>query len=500
LDRYFDGLDLKALYGDTFGGLMLGLGMGGTVTPVTPAPTLTSASLASVPWRATAITLTGTGIVTGATVDMSVDSGSTWTACTSVVFGSSTSITATTPVQTTNADASVVRFRVTNPDTQSGILPGGNVTVFFQADFTALSVGGIAAGASGGSAFETSTGLRLSRASVATVQTSDRLAVAVSSDVARIGQPSSSSIMRGLVLEETRTNYLTQSRDMTNAAWSAGTATQTANYATSPDGTTSATRVNKTSGQFGNFQMSASPATSRFAWSCWAKATDNVSSFGSTFGGGDSISFTEAVPVGPNWSRFTWADPASILAGGGTYTIPVWNDTGAYDELVDFSQWEAGGFCTEAIISGASAGVRADERLWHPDLSKLAVGGVLRVGGRLLPKGANGDYSFTQYLFFIDSNNNATIDTGGNVSVKLGGTTATFSTPITWAATDLVEFFLECGDSVTTTLTTWINGGSPAAQTTTALAHVLSTGTIDLLCNGTSQQLSSWIQVLEVWP
>jgi hypothetical protein len=132
LDRYFDGLDLKALYGDTFGGLMLGLGMGGTVTPVTPAPTLTSASLASVPWRATAITLTGTGIVTGATVDMSVDSGSTWTACTSVAFGSSTSITATTPVQTANAANTAVRFRVTNPDTQTGILGSGNVEVNMQ--------------------------------------------------------------------------------------------------------------------------------------------------------------------------------------------------------------------------------------------------------------------------------------------------------------------------------------------------------------------------------
>lgn len=94
-----------------------------------PAPTVTSASLASVPWRATAITLTGTGFVSGATVDMSVDSGGTWTACTSVTFGSSTSITATTPVRTQNYANTLVRFRVTNPDAQTGTLGAGNVAV-----------------------------------------------------------------------------------------------------------------------------------------------------------------------------------------------------------------------------------------------------------------------------------------------------------------------------------------------------------------------------------
>lgn len=104
-----------------------------------PAPTVTSASLASVPWRPTAITLTGTNFVSGATVGISVNSGSTWTPCTSVTFGSSTSITATTPAQSANAASSIVRFRVTNPDTQTGTLGSGNVAVQCDPkDFTGL--------------------------------------------------------------------------------------------------------------------------------------------------------------------------------------------------------------------------------------------------------------------------------------------------------------------------------------------------------------------------
>lgn len=78
------------------------------------APTVSSVTPSSGP-AGTPITIAGTGFVTGATVTIG------GAAATSVVFGSSTSLTAVAPVHAPGV-ADVV---VTNPDTQTGTLVGG---------------------------------------------------------------------------------------------------------------------------------------------------------------------------------------------------------------------------------------------------------------------------------------------------------------------------------------------------------------------------------------
>jgi hypothetical protein len=94
----------QATYGGSQDGfvLMLTAAPAPTVTAISP----TSGALAG----GTAVTITGTGFVTGATITIG------GTAATGVVFVNSTSLTATTPAHV----AGLVSIVVTNPDTQSG--------------------------------------------------------------------------------------------------------------------------------------------------------------------------------------------------------------------------------------------------------------------------------------------------------------------------------------------------------------------------------------------
>ena len=93
-----------------------GGGDGGPTPTPAPAPTVTSISPAFGPTTGgTAVTITGTGFVTSATVTIGGN------ASTGVSVVNATSITATTPAGTAGARDVVV----TNPDAQSGTLPGG---------------------------------------------------------------------------------------------------------------------------------------------------------------------------------------------------------------------------------------------------------------------------------------------------------------------------------------------------------------------------------------
>ncbi len=66
----------------------------------------------------------------------------------------------------------------------------------------------------------------------------------------------------GLLVEPSQTNGLLYATDFSNAAWATNNATKTANYATAPDGSSAAARVNMASGtQAGtNFQQTLSGA------------------------------------------------------------------------------------------------------------------------------------------------------------------------------------------------------------------------------------------------
>ena len=88
--------------------------------------------------------------------------------------------------------------------------------------------------------------LTFSRASSATFLGSNGLLQTAANNIPRIEYDAAGAV-KGLLIEEARTNLLNYSNDFTNAAWSKTNLTVTANQATGPDGTVSATEVGITS-------------------------------------------------------------------------------------------------------------------------------------------------------------------------------------------------------------------------------------------------------------
>lgn len=382
----------------------------------------------------------------------------------------------------------------------------------FTVNFTTFPVGGIVAGATAGSAFEVATGLRFTRASAATVQTSDHTIVSVSNDVACIGQPSTSPTLRGLSFKETRTNLITQNRNLTNAAWlgQADTfhATLTANYANGPDGNANATRVQKPGTPFySSYQIPSAPSNGKYTWSSWNRTTNGTSFFASDYGTGLLGVGDQPVAVSPTWARFAYSDPTSYTSGQGLYTVPVWDtslgqDNSAGDTLVDLVQLELGAFATDAIISGSSATTRAGEYLYHPNGAQLVnSAGRIRLNFEFVAMGAIGSaYSATQMLWYVDANNHVQIDTSGNVTATISGVTATFATPIACNAFDLVQVFPEVGGNLFSSLTIAVNGVEQTVQTAAPLGPLTVPGFLYLMCNSSgAQQLSSWIQKVQAY-
>jgi hypothetical protein len=81
-------------------------------------------------------------------------------------------------------------------------------------------------------------------------------------------------VSQGLLIEEARTNLLTRSQEISNAAWTTGGSTTiTANATTAPDGTTTADRLNEDNGAANSYVYSptATITTAATTWSVFLK-------------------------------------------------------------------------------------------------------------------------------------------------------------------------------------------------------------------------------------
>jgi hypothetical protein len=115
-------------------GILIDATYGGWVSGTTPAPTVTSLSAASGPWRVSANGCTGANFVTGATVKINGVS------CSSVVFVSSTSLTFFIPGFSANGGP--YNVVVTNPDTQTGTLAASYTVLWDPIDSLLLDSAG----------------------------------------------------------------------------------------------------------------------------------------------------------------------------------------------------------------------------------------------------------------------------------------------------------------------------------------------------------------------
>lgn len=368
----------------------------------------------------------------------------------------------------------------------------------FYADFTAATLGK----QSNLNGF----GLGFARASVATVQTS---AAAIDStptaNQPRIGSVGA-SWGQGLVLEETRTNGVQHARDPHN--WRVKTTcTFVTGAGTSPDGTTSVDSVEfPTNG--GGGQDCYDEDNGAVTWpsagmigSVWTKKIAGAGQLEFTPGTNNGVGAYTFTP-GTSWARTSGTTTTNALQ---TRYCFFDNFTTGQDItcLFDYVQAELGQFATEAMGSLAT---RAGEQLTHTDGTKVLSNGRIGMYVKLVPKGSSTQYASDMYLWHIDSNNYALVDhSTGNVKVNVNGTLQTLSThAMSWAAQDVLEIWVEAGGPNLAVRASYKkNGGSLVVIGTGAVADSIQpsgwTGSLDLLCNGTAGQFTSWVQNIQFW-
>ena len=179
-----------------------------------------------------------------------------------------------------------------------------------------------------------------------------------------------------LLLEKQSTNILTYSEDFTNAAWAkldsgSGSTTPvvTANYATSPDGTQNADRLQCTLGSSGYSLIQQSPTVSgTHTGSIWVK---------SNTGANQNVYFrvsanSTAYVVTPEWQRINITE-----ANGDYLTIGLRDQTGytnySCDILIWGAQLEASSYATSYIVSTSSSATRVADDIAPKSLSSVGI-------------------------------------------------------------------------------------------------------------------------------
>jgi hypothetical protein len=220
------------------------------------------------------------------------------------------------------------------------------------------------------------------RASTATYINSSGLIASAAVDVARFDYEPITRTLRGLLMEEQRTNFLIRSEDFSHADWDffGARGSTTADVATAPDGAVTADKLINNNGTT-NYWSHAAPALTignKYAISVFLKAAEhgsNVDFYGDALGTGftpggnfnlltgtiNSSSGTVSItPFGNGWYRCTLVGTAasttiypfirSNTTGDGASGIYAWG-----------AQVEDGGFATSYIPTGAATIVRSPD-------------------------------------------------------------------------------------------------------------------------------------------
>lgn len=350
-------------------------------------------------------------------------------------------------------------------------------------------------------------GVSVARASSATVQTGTATLAHAAADEARVGR-SSDADAPALLVEGSRTNYVTKSRNV--AGMTAGGATSSADYAAGPDGTVSADRQTiATDGQSNQETLSGTLNGDWFVASEFvASATGSAQHAQLVYYDGGAAIAHASDPTVTTWRRI--ATPAKQQALGGAVVIPSdsRNQTpsggvnpGAADLVLDFVQCERGKYPTSSIVTTGAAVTRSAELVTLADSSKFVSGGKLRVSLTFRPLCSLAQLAYDTALPVLlfrsaDLECAAWINPATRcLSVYAGGKSSAFTLP-TWVAGDRVELALQAGGLTAAIARIRINGGSVVDLAGTGFdgSAASASGAASLLSLAGTHPLPCWLE------
>jgi hypothetical protein len=438
---------------------------------------------------------------TGGTIFYTLDGSTPTTASLSVLSGQTISVVTESVLKVFAHTGSLVDSSITSASYTSAL--------FYAVDFTTFATGAMVAGNNASNAFSVATnGLRLRRASTATVQVGDGAVVTgVPIDNARFGKLHDSDPV-GLVMEVNRTNQLLVSADFTGATWVKDNVTiATGSYA--PDGTALAQTFTTVTGSRARVFTSATlPGAANIPslLTAWVKTGAHTPPSASLALGSLPAHYSDVL-ASSSWRRVSYfKNPATtnVLA-------QLLNNTGGPggtgSNVGDSISWWGADvkstynfFPSEYIPTVGAAAATACDNLLHPTPASIIQSGTMRVEYVFRPKMSILDHSWGMYLFA--TSDYAVINAStSSVSVNISSVNMTFPLALQWTVNDLVEMFLVVGSCVPS-LKYRVNGGpvlnlgTPAGSAQAALAIP---GAISLFSNTPTNALDSSISAIRFY-
>jgi len=180
-----------------------------------------------------------------------------------------------------------------------------------------------------------------------------------------------------LLLEKQSTNIVKYSQDISNTSgsyWgdgsSGGTATLTANYATSPDGTSNATRVQLNEGSLYAVwqQVLTTTAGTTYTYSIWLKAVSGTPTILFLYDG----TANQNVTLTNEWVRytFTFTGGTIAIARFGLWSS-VWGTSTTADILAYGAQLEVSSYPTSYIPTTSASATRVADACFKTGISSL---------------------------------------------------------------------------------------------------------------------------------
>jgi len=229
-----------------------------------------------------------------------------------------------------------------------------------------------------------------------------------------------------LLLEKQSTNICLYSQDISNTSgsyWgdgsSGGTATLTANYAISPDGTQNATRVQLNQGSLYAVWQQVIGTTSgvSYTYSIWMKAVSGTPTIMWVYDG----TANQNITLTNDWVRYTWTFTAgTVMIGRFGVWDNVWGTSSTADILAWGAQLEQSSYPTSYIPTTSASATRVADACFKTGISSLIgqTEGTLFID--MVPTVVSGAGRFMNLY------NGSNTSNGWNAIISNGGTPNTF--------------------------------------------------------------------------